>query len=86
MAYIEREALLAEYDRQHKGPPGKAREIIENFPAADVRPVVYGEWIFSKPPVDWIMDLYTCNQCGHIEDGQPHFCPFCGADMYGGRT
>lgn len=34
--YIEREAVLAEYDRQHKGPPGGARKIIAEFPAADV--------------------------------------------------
>ena len=38
--YIEREKVLAEYDRQHKGPPGGSRKIIESFPAADVRPVV----------------------------------------------
>ena len=38
--YIERQAVLSEYDRQHKGPPGGARRIIETFPAADVRPVV----------------------------------------------
>lgn len=34
--YIEREAVLAEYDRQHNGPPGGARKIIAEFPAADV--------------------------------------------------
>lgn len=38
--YIEREAVLAEYDRQHKGPPGGARKIIEEFPASDVVAVV----------------------------------------------
>lgn len=40
MSYIEREAVLAEYDRQHKGPPGKARRIIESWPAANVAPIV----------------------------------------------
>lgn len=34
--YIEREALLAEYDRQHTGEPGRARKLIEDAPAADV--------------------------------------------------
>lgn len=38
--YINREALIAEYDRAHQGPPGKARELIVNAPAADVREVV----------------------------------------------
>ena len=40
MSYIEREKVLAEYDQQHKGPPGGVRKIIETFPDADVRPVV----------------------------------------------
>ena len=40
MSYIEREKVLAEYDRQHKGPPGGARKIIETIADADVRPVV----------------------------------------------
>lgn len=34
--YINRELILAEYDRQHKGPPGGARKIMETYPAADV--------------------------------------------------
>ncbi len=36
--YCERNALLAEYDRRHKGPPGRVRAMIETFPAADVVP------------------------------------------------
>lgn len=38
--YIEREALLAEYDRVHVGPPGGARKLIAKAPAADVVEVV----------------------------------------------
>lgn len=34
--YIEREALLARYDAEHVGPPGRARELIATAPAADV--------------------------------------------------
>lgn len=34
--YVSRQYLLAEYDRQHQGPPGGARKIIEGAPAADV--------------------------------------------------
>ena len=40
MDYISREEILAEYDRQHKGPSGGARKMIETWPAADVVPVV----------------------------------------------
>lgn len=38
--YISRAGIIAEYDRQHQGPPGGARKIMETFPSADVRPVV----------------------------------------------
>ena len=40
--YINKQALLAEYDRFHVGPPGGARKLIEEAPAADVVPVVHG--------------------------------------------
>lgn len=38
--YISRDYLLGEYDRQHQGPPGGARKIIAEAPAADVVEVV----------------------------------------------
>lgn len=31
---IDRQALLDEYDKAHVGPPGKARKLIEDAPAA----------------------------------------------------
>ena len=34
---ISRSALLAAYDKAHKGPPGGARKLIENAPDAIVR-------------------------------------------------
>lgn len=37
---ISRAYVLAEYDRQHKGPPGGARNIMEEAPAVDAVPVV----------------------------------------------
>lgn len=36
MRLIDRDALLAEYDRWHEGPPGKAREMIANAPAVGI--------------------------------------------------
>lgn len=41
---VSRSYLLSEYDRQHKGPPGGARKMIETAPPVDVI------------PVDWIME------------------------------
>lgn len=40
---ISRKALLARYDAEHVGPPGRARELIVTAPAVDMVPVVHGE-------------------------------------------
>ena len=41
--YIERNALIAEYDRVHVGPPGGARKLMEDALAA-------GEDIYAHLP------------------------------------
>ena len=38
--YISRRELLARYDAEHEGTPGRARELIKQEPAADVAPVL----------------------------------------------
>jgi hypothetical protein len=38
--YIERNALIAEYDRIHVGAPGGARKLMVDAPASDVVEVV----------------------------------------------
>ena len=86
MSYINREALLAEYDREHKGPPGRARELIVNAPAADVREVKRGKWVEHHIPFDWMgFTHWTCSECGYGEKekniNRTKFCPNCGADM-----
>ena len=35
MRLIDADALLAEYDRVHEGPPGKARTLIEKAPTIE---------------------------------------------------
>ena len=42
---ISRAYVLAEYDRQHKGPPGGARKIMEEAPTIPAIPV---EWLEDK--------------------------------------
>lgn len=39
--YIERKALLSEYDRQHTGEPGRARKLIEDAQAVDADPCFF---------------------------------------------
>ena len=40
MRLIDADALLAEYDRQHEGQPGKARKLIEDAPTVEAVEVV----------------------------------------------
>ena len=58
--YIERNALIAEYDRVHIGPPGGARKLMEEAPTADVAEVKHGKWEQNK---QWEYD-YNCSICG----------------------
>lgn len=55
---------------------------LSDIPAADVRPVVWGEWKHSESA-----GLYTCSVCGQygtVHDALDYnFCPHCGADMRG---
>lgn len=36
MRLVDADALLAEYDRVHEGPPGAARALIENAPTIEI--------------------------------------------------
>ena len=85
--YIEREALLAAYDAEHVGPRGRARELIANAPAADVRPAVRGKWIVCGRLEGKTVE--KCSACGQgiTSKFSPeyHFCPNCGADMREGK-
>lgn len=46
---ISRKALLAEYDRQHEGEPGRARKLIEEAPVVDavVLPCKLGDVVWA---------------------------------------
>ena len=58
------------------------QELIREIPAADVRPVVRGEWILYDSPHT---DCKCCSNCKWIvapsEADIFAFCPNCGADM-----
>lgn len=78
--YIEREALLAAYDKAHVGPPGGARKLIAEAPAVDVAPVVHGRWIEeNKGPVF----LWHCSECKTMGSPVWKGCPVCLARMDG---
>lgn len=49
MSLINREALLAEYDKAHVGPPGGARKLMEDAPAVEAIRI---EWI--EKHLEWL--------------------------------
>lgn len=87
--YIEREKLLdALYDADAITMRGV--EILNQFPAADVRPVVRGRWIESRSVLGTttggttIYYGYECSVCGGLMGRKGDaFCYKCGARMDG---
>lgn len=77
---VSRQYLLDEYDRQHVGPPGGARKIIEEAPAVGQKT---GHWI----PVDDPSITGRCSVCGfesHLCEDDVYgydYCPNCGARL-----
>lgn len=73
--YIEREAAVEALD--------VAERFLRRILAAEVAPVVHGEWIpFHSEAAG---DIQYCSAC---DVGYPHrtdFCPHCGAKMDGER-
>ena len=88
--YIDRAAIIAEVEANKlmaREPAAKRiLGMLRDFPAADVAPVVHGQWI----PIG---DMAECSECGECvtdsgEDGTEKFrlfqrfyksCPSCGA-------
>lgn len=75
--YIERNALIAEYDRVHIGPPGGARKLMVDAPAVDVVAVVrckqckHGEIDDEDFP-----NQYFCRHNGCDWNNENHFCGY----------
>ena len=85
--YVSRDYLLGEYDRQHQGPPGGARKIIAEAPAADVVEVRHECWIEDGYYGEPCVCSYCGEPCKDTVMGKPrwHYCPNCGAKMDGGH-
>ena len=87
MSYIEREALRdALYEADAITMKGVA--IINQFPSADVAPVVPGEWVLvGTNEHDYETSVEEkCSLCGRYvyrydTEPQDNYCPNCGAKM-----
>lgn len=53
-----------------------------DFPTADVRPVVRGEWM-PKWNSFFKQDVPACSNCGMSSVFKYNYCPNCGAEMRG---
>ena len=64
-----------------------AKTIVDAIPAADVRPVVKGEWrrceLDDAPGFYTRPFIYYCDNCGQVTAVITNFCSNCGADMRG---
>ena len=82
--YIEREKVIEAFDdpavERYYGDvcPESVICVIEQIPAADVRPVVRGRWI-TRPYM--MGNTQYCSLCGENYGVKYNFCPNCGADM-----
>ena len=90
--YIEREALEtslnhrlnflmdenSEYDHYTSGFD-EAVTIVEDFPSADVAPVVHGRWVLFHSEAAG--DIQYCSACEIGFDAKMAYCPHCGAKM-----
>ena len=86
--YIEREALKVMFSSDNKPLETAICSVIDAVPAADVAPVVHGEWILvGTNEHDYETSVEEkCSLCGRYvyrydTEPQDNFCPNCGADM-----
>lgn len=90
--YIERKAAL---DAVHKwcDPCGAAVEAVLSVPAADVAPVVHGQWISLTECSNAGVYCSICHKkvykedyawCNRKNKVRSSYCPHCGAKMDGG--
>lgn len=86
--YIERKALIERFKKMGLGEHGFIEKvfadgvysILENFPSADVAPVVHGKWAYLGG------DAWCCTNCGFVittedswEKPTEKYCCNCGA-------
>ena len=70
-------------------------DLLDSIPAADVAPVVHGQWIgidssFWKPThssdIPVFRKTYRCSECGRKTAIAENYCPNCGAKMEKEKT
>lgn len=91
--YIKREDAL-NFEMEIESDPqsiqlimdGMARmsEYIKTIPAAEVKEVKHGRWVYfrtGKAWDGWTHRQYRCSLCGRFTVQRDKYCPECGAQM-----
>ena len=86
--YIEREALKEMFSSDNKPLETAICSVIDAAPAADVAPVVHGEWVLvGTNEHDYETSVEEkCSLCGRYvyrydTEPQDNYCPNCGAKI-----
>ena len=80
--YIKRDDAIRELNAEGYTKNMRIHKRILDIPAADVRENVPAKWlkVSDKYP------RYSCSNCHRLYNNKSYkFCPFCGADMFGGE-
>ena len=87
--YIEREKVLKAFTEciWDMAILADLDSIVRDMPAADVRPVVRGKWVYKGYPTkNGEIGVLFCSKCNHAQwTDLFSFCPLCGADMREGE-
>ena len=83
---IERKAVIDLITHRYENPEICTQEI-NSIPAADVAPVVHGEWLLRHEGYGHYWECSVChtNPCIYVTE-HTKFCPNCGAKMDGGDS
>ena len=80
--YIERAALKRELAPYEENDFSQQMDVIlaivDAQPAADVAPVVHGEWLCAETDDE---QFFLCSVCNDKEYWESNYCPECGAKM-----
>ena len=89
--YISREAALKDFEscnaENPRWTPQRVKTLLLRQPAADVAPVVHGQWGKNEFLSDDVNSAAACSLCGELigwfGNDFPPYCPYCGARMDG---
>lgn len=81
--YIKREDVVKRLENLFQLQAVTAKAIVNAIPAADVKPVVRGEWEMKPDHYGFFEEIPVCSVCGCTTKMREtySFCPNCGADM-----